>query len=157
MLILYYWGEEVIKLPELELYNVIWLFVVIFMLHDFEEIITVEKWAKAKGEKVKLHNNWVNGKIWSFWNISSYDFAKRDIFIFLFMAIITFIKALYLESYWSSVLFVSFLIFVLLHNLIHILQTLIIRAYTPGLYTAILLVTPYTVYILYRLRDASLI
>ncbi|WP_081496037.1 HXXEE domain-containing protein [Priestia filamentosa] len=73
------------------------------------------------------------------------------------MAIITFSKALYLESYWSSVLFVSFLIFVLLHNLIHILQTLIVRAYTPGLYTAILLVTLYTVYVLFRLRDASLI
>ncbi|WP_269843885.1 HXXEE domain-containing protein [Domibacillus epiphyticus] len=33
---------------QLELYNAIWLFVVIFMLHDFEEIIAVEKWAKRK-------------------------------------------------------------------------------------------------------------
>ncbi|XKJ33966.1 HXXEE domain-containing protein [Priestia filamentosa] len=119
--------------------------------------MTVEKWPKAKGKTVKLHNNWIISKIWSFWNINSHELAKRDIFIFLFMAIITFSKALYLESYWSSVLFVSFLIFVLLHNLIHILQTLIVRAYTPGLYTAILLVTLYTVYVLFRLRDASLI
>ncbi len=31
---------------QLELYNAIWLFVIVFMLHDFEEIIAVEKWAK---------------------------------------------------------------------------------------------------------------
>ncbi|MGG0540838.1 HXXEE domain-containing protein [Priestia aryabhattai] len=142
---------------ELELYNVLWLFVVVFMLHDFEEIITVEKWAKAKEAKIKLQNKWISHKIWEFWNISPYAFAKRDVFIFLFMSLITFMKVLYLESYWSSILFVGFLIFVLVHNLIHLLQTLFIKAYTPGLYTAVLLVTPYTAYLLYRLKDAALI
>jgi len=144
-------------LIELELYNVLWLFVVVFMLHDFEEIITVEKWAKKKEANINLQNKWISRKIWEFWNISSYAFAKRDVFIFLFMSLITFMKVLYLESYWSSILFVGFLIFVLVHNLIHLLQTLLIKAYTPGLYTAVLLVTPYTTYLLYRLKDATLI
>ncbi len=127
------------------------------MLHDFEEIITVEKWAKTKEANINLQNKWISRKIWEFWNISSYAFAKRDVFIFLFMSLITFMKVLYLESYWSSILFVGFLIFVLVHNLIHLLQTLLIKAYTPGLYTAVLLVTPYTVYLLHRLKDATLI
>ncbi|MEI2378712.1 HXXEE domain-containing protein, partial [Priestia megaterium] len=80
---------------ELELYNVLWLFVVVFMLHDFEEIITVEKWAKTKEANINLQNKWISRKIWEFWNISSYAFAKRDVFIFLFMSLITFMKVLY--------------------------------------------------------------
>ncbi|MBE7124062.1 HXXEE domain-containing protein [Bacillus cereus] len=142
---------------KLELYNAIWLFVVVFMLHDFEEIITVEKWAKRKESKIKAHSKWINNKIWDFWNINSQSFAKRDVFIFLFMSIITFIKVQYLENSWSSILFLCFLTFVLLHNIVHVLQTIFVKTYTPGLYTAVFLVTPYTIYILYRLREASLI
>jgi len=142
---------------QLELYNAIWLFVIVFMLHDFEEIIAVEKWAKRTENIIRKENKWINNRIWDFWNVNSYSFAKRDVFIFLTMSIITFVKVQYLESSWSSMLFLSFLIFVLLHNIAHVLQTLILKTYTPGLYTAIILVTPYTIYLIYRLNSASLI
>jgi hypothetical protein len=132
---------------KLLLTNAIWLFVIIFMLHDFEEIITVENWAKRTESKV---NNKINKIIWTFWNVNSYSFAKRDVFIFLSMSCITLAKIFYMESAWSSVLYVSFLLFVLLHNLAHILQTLFMRAYTPGLYTSIILVFPYTIYLLFQ-------
>jgi superfamily I DNA/RNA helicase len=56
-----------------------------------------------------------------------------------------------LDSSWSSILYISFLIFVLVHNIAHILQTILLKTYTPGLYTSILLVSPYTVYLLIRL------
>jgi hypothetical protein len=133
-----------------ELYNAIWLFAIIFMLHDFEEIIAVENWAKGTENKVKSENRKINNMIWDFWNVNSYSFAKRDVFIFLTMSIITLVKVLYIESTWSSILYVSFLIFVLLHNVVHILQTLLMRGYTPGLYSSIILVTPYTIYLLTR-------
>lgn len=142
---------------ELEIHNAIWLFVVVFMLHDFEEIITVEKWAKRTESKIQSENKWIKNKIWNFWNVNSHAFAKRDVFIFITMSTITFIKVQFLDSSWSSVLFLSFLIFVLLHNLIHVVQTVLLKTYTPGLYTAILLVTPYVVYLIYRLKEASLI
>lgn len=142
---------------QLELYNAIWLFVIVFMLHDFEEIIAVEKWAKRTESMIRNDNKWINNRIWDFWNVNSYSFAKRDVFIFLTMSIITFVKVQYLESTWSSMLFLSFLIFVLLHNLVHVLQTLLLKTYTPGLYTAIILVTPYTIYLIYRLKSAGLI
>jgi hypothetical protein len=136
---------------ELEIYNAIWLFVVIFMLHDFEEIISVEKWAKSTESKIKDTSNWLNKKIHQFWNVNSYSFAKRDVFIFLTMSIITFIKIQNFESAWSSGVYLSFLIFVLIHNIAHVLQTILLKTYTPGLYTAILLVTPYTIYLFSRL------
>ncbi|UHA72734.1 HXXEE domain-containing protein [Paenibacillus sp. 481] len=134
---------------QLELTNAIWLFVVLFMLHDFEEIITVEKWAPTIKSKIKA--NRLHQMIWQFWNVNSYSFAKRDVFIFLTMATITFLKVQNFEAQWSSVLYVSFLIFVLVHNVVHVVQTCILNAYTPGLYTAMFLVTPYAIYLLTRL------
>ncbi|WP_243459554.1 HXXEE domain-containing protein [Metabacillus bambusae] len=53
--------------------------------------------------------------------------------------------------------FLSFLVFVLLHNIVHVLQNAIVKTYTPGLYTAIFIVTPYTIYLIYRLESASLV
>lgn len=52
------------------------------MLHDFEEIITVEKWARRTESKIKDTSKWIDKRIWNFWNISSHSFAKRD-FLFL--------------------------------------------------------------------------
>ncbi|MDR6125162.1 hypothetical protein QFZ87_004759 [Bacillus sp. SLBN-46] len=128
--------------------NAIWLFVVVFMLHDFEEIISVEHWANNTKSKLEENNSWVNQKIWSFWNVNSYSFAKRDVIIFLIMSLITIITVFNLNQLWSELLYTSFLIFVLFHNVLHILQTIMLRAYTPGLYTAVLLVTPYTIFLL---------
>ncbi|MDL4840246.1 HXXEE domain-containing protein [Aquibacillus rhizosphaerae] len=136
---------------QLELYNAIWLFVVIFMLHDFEEIIAVEKWAMKNKNRITVDSKWISNQIWKFWNVNSYSFAKRDVFIFLIMSIITFIKIQNLESSWSAVMYLSFLIFVLIHNVAHVVQTWILKTYTPGLYTAIFLLTPYIFYLLSRL------
>jgi len=136
---------------QIELHNALWLFVVIFMLHDFEEIITVENWSHKTKHLVDSSSNNLKLLIWKFWNIDSHSFAKRDVYIFLVASSIVFLKVQFIDSHWSSILFISFLSFVLLHNLVHILQTIVLKTYTPGLYTAVILVTPLTVYLLNRL------
>ncbi|MFJ6208798.1 HXXEE domain-containing protein [Lysinibacillus sp. NPDC092081] len=136
---------------QIELHNALWLFVIIFMLHDFEEIITVENWSQKTNHLIKNTNNNLKLLIWKFWNINSHSFAKRDVFIFLVTSSIVFLKVQFIDNNWTAILFISFLCFVLLHNLIHIIQTIILKTYTPGLYTAIFLVTPYSVYLLNRL------
>ncbi|MFV2046247.1 HXXEE domain-containing protein [Metabacillus sp. YM-086] len=135
----------------LEIHNAIWLFLVIFMLHDFEEIISVESWSKKTSNLVESNDSHLKKLIWSFWNINSHSFAKRDVVIFAVASTIVFIKVQFIDSGWTAILFIIFLCFVLLHNLVHIIQTLILKTYTPGLYTAIGLVTPYTIYLFYRL------
>lgn len=136
---------------QIELQNALWLFVIVFMLHDFEEIITVENWSQKTNHLVKNTNNKLKLLIWNFWNVNSHSFAKRDVFIFLVTSSIVFLKVQFIDKNWAAVLFISFLCLVLLHNLVHIIQTIILRTYTPGLYTAIFLVTPYIVYLLNRL------
>lgn len=135
----------------IDLNNLIWLFIIVFMLHDFEEMITVENWSKKTKHLVEHSQNKLKLTIWNFWNMSSHSFAKRDIFIFLSASSIVFLKVQFIHSQWAAILFISFLCFVLLHNLVHILQTIILKVYTPGLYTAIFLVTPYTIYLLNKL------
>jgi hypothetical protein len=132
----------------LDVTNAIWLFVIIFMLHDFEEIISVEHWANNTKSKLNERNTWINQRIWSFWNVNSYSFAKRDVVIFMVMSIITVITIFNLHQTWSIPLYTSFLVFILFHNVLHIIQTIMLRTYTPGLYTAILLVTPYSIFLL---------
>lgn len=132
----------------LDVTNAIWLFVIIFMLHDFEEIISVEHWANNNKSKLSERNTWINQRIWSFWNVNSYSFAKRDVVIFMVMSLITVITIFNLHQTWSIHLYTSFLVFILFHNVLHILQTIMLRTYTPGLYTAILLVTPYSIFLL---------
>ncbi len=134
-----------------EIHNAIWLFLVIFMLHDFEEIITVENWSRKTSYLIENTSNRLQILIWNFWNINSHSFAKRDVVIFLVGSTIVFLKVQFIESGWTAILFLSFLSFVLLHNLVHIIQTIILRTYTPGLYTAVGLVTPYTIYLFNRL------
>ncbi|MFD2442865.1 HXXEE domain-containing protein [Bacillus sp. CGMCC 1.16607] len=135
----------------IEIHNAIWLFLVIFMLHDFEEMISVENWSRKTSHLVENSNNRLKTLVWKFWNINSHSFAKRDVVIFFVGSTIVYLKVQFIESGWAEILFLSFLVFVLLHNLVHILQTLILKTYTPGLYTAIGLVTPYTIYLLNRL------
>ena len=136
---------------EIELHNALWLFVVVFMLHDFEEIINVENWSQKTNHLVKNTNSKLKLLIWKFWNIDSHSFAKRDVFIFLVSSSIVFLKVQFIDNHWTAVVFLSFLSFVLFHNFVHIIQTIILKTYTPGLYTAVFLVTPYTVYLLNRL------
>lgn len=67
----------------LEIHHAIWLFLVIFMLHDFEEIISVESWSRKTLNLVESNGNRLKKLIWNFWNINSHSFAKRDVVIFL--------------------------------------------------------------------------
>jgi hypothetical protein len=39
-------------ISQLHLMSVLWLFPILYMFHDFEEILTVEKWTKHNKEQV---------------------------------------------------------------------------------------------------------
>ncbi|MFK3938138.1 HXXEE domain-containing protein [Alkalihalobacillus sp. NPDC078783] len=126
----------------------LWLFIVVFMLHDFEEIITVEHWAEKR--KSLLQSKWTK-PIWSFWNIRSNEFAKRDVVIFLFVSMVVFMRVELSSVPGVEMGFHLFLWIVFVHNLIHLIQTCVAKTYTPGLYTAVFLVTPYTLFLLINL------
>jgi len=100
------WLNDKLPLPA-----VLLLFPVVFMVHDFEEILTVEKWTKQNKEKVfallpkKLHRFF-----WSSFHINTLEFAKDVFWIFLAVTAAALIAVLF-QWYGFFLIFLAIFFF----------------------------------------------
>lgn len=137
------WLNDKLPLP-----TVLLLFPVVFMVHDFEEILTVEKWTKQNKEKVfallpkKLHRFF-----WSSFHINTLEFAKDVFWIFLAITAAALIAVLF-QWYGFFLIFLAIFFF---HVFTHIGQSVLFKGYAPGVWTSLFLVLPYSLYAYYRL------
>lgn len=137
------WLNDKLPLPA-----VLLLFPVVFMVHDFEEILTVEKWTKQNKEKVfallpkKLHRFF-----WSSFHINTLEFAKDVFWIFLAVTAAALIAVLF---QWYG-FFLIFLAIFFSHVFTHFGQSVLFKGYAPGVWTSLFLVLPYSLYAYYRL------
>lgn len=137
------WLNDKLPLPA-----VLLLFPVVFMVHDFEEILTVEKWTKQNKEKVfallpkKLHRFF-----WSSFHINTLEFAKDVFWIFLAITAAALIAVLF-QWYGFFLIFLAIFFF---HVFTHIGQSVLFKGYAPGVWTSLFLVLPYSLYAYYRL------
>ena len=119
----------------------IWLFPVLFMLHDFEEIILVEAWKKrykSKLDRIK------SGKLVFSGCDKTSAFSIGVAIEFLIFSLVTLLSSWRgTYSFWY-VLFLGFTIHLIGHCLICILY----KFYVPGVITSILFL-PWSLYILY--------
>ncbi|WP_425452224.1 HXXEE domain-containing protein [Paenibacillus sambharensis] len=83
--------------------------------------------------------------MWSFWNVNSYTFAKRDVIIFRHVCNCV-PESSNRRKFMEFGAFYQFFCFGLAYHAAHLLLTLVIRKNTPGLYTGLFLVTPYMTY-----------
>lgn len=134
--------------------GLIWLFPVIFMLHDFEEIIFVEGWFRKNypilTERIPASFRPLLAK---FSSMTGTQFAVAVLTEFIVFIPVTFAAAehgfLYMFLAFNSILF--------LHVFTHAGQALFLRMYTPGVVTAVLITLPYAAYLFYRLLREGLI
>ncbi|MDD3310392.1 MAG: HXXEE domain-containing protein [Dysgonamonadaceae bacterium] len=122
---------------------IVWLFLIVFMLHEFEEIIFLKPWVgKNSAYLSKRFPKLTKRFMPRFENMSIPAFAVAEEFILL--SIIT-ISSVLLDNYllWFGV-FMGFF----MHLLIHLAQWLILRKYIPVIYTTIISL----VYCLFSLR-----
>ncbi|KYD17449.1 HXXEE domain-containing protein [Caldibacillus debilis] len=137
------WLNDKLPLPA-----VLLLFPVVFMVHDFEEILTVEKWTKQNKEKVfallpkKLHRFF-----WSSFHINTLEFAKDVFWIFLAITAAALIAVLF-QWYGFFLIFLAIFFF---HVFTHFGQSVLFKGYAPGVWTSLFLVLPYSLYAYYRL------
>lgn len=119
----------------------IWLFPVLFMLHDFEEIILVEAWKKrykSKLDRIK------SGKLVFSGCDKTSAFSIGVAIEFLIFSLVTLLSSWRgTYSFWY-VLFLGFTIHLIGHCLICILY----KFYVPGVITSILFL-PVSIYLLY--------
>ncbi|MEH7117162.1 HXXEE domain-containing protein [Neobacillus vireti] len=124
----------------LDLKLLIWLFPIIFIFHDLEEIITIESSMAAHKDK-SPKTNFVEltlrmrGKLGS----TAAELAVSAAWILL---IISF-TAVMTTNGGGFLLFTAILNLFVLQAFMHIVQTIMFRGYTPGILTSLFLLIPY--------------
>ncbi|MBN6188998.1 HXXEE domain-containing protein [Aneurinibacillus sp. BA2021] len=143
------------SLYNMDMYTWIWLFPIVFMLHDFEEIITVEAWlSKNKMKVYHMFPTFFARRQAMFdrrFAMKTVQFSVAVAWIFVLLSLITFYTSQSL-AHGGSFLFYVAALHVLFGNVwTHVIQSIVLRGYTPGVVTAVVLVLPYSVYMYSRL------
>ena len=135
-----------------DLQTLIWIFIIIFIFHDFEEIILAEKWLQKNSKLInkKLPRKMANAIIDQL-SMSTAQFSVAVLVIFLFVSSSTMMANQYINGgpFGNIAFFVVVTLTFFLHSFIHIGQSIFLRAYTPGAFTSLILLIPYSI-ILFR-------
>lgn len=122
----------------------VWLFPIIFAIHDFEEIIVVEKWI-TKNKQDLVHKLPKRAK-----NFFEKNFAmKTDQFSivvfaeFIIISLATLFVFLNGFTGFYKWFYLGLFAVLFLHSFTHIGQAILLRRYTPGVITSIFLLIPY--------------
>ena len=102
------------------------LFPSLFMLHELEEIIWMPSFAK------KLSTQFPNNRILSYYTPFAFNAIVLEQFLILLLSLFL--------SYWFNnyTIYTTIVIAYIYHVLGHLIQTVVIRKYVPGLLTGIL-------------------
>lgn len=136
----------------MDLQTIILLLPVIFMIHDFEELIFFKKWINDNEFELTRRFPKLSKKLLPhFKNMSTASFCVGVAEEFLLISTIS-VFAVINERYefWYGI-FIGFFI----HILIHIIQWLIYRKYTPSIITSFL-VLPYCFYALNEINELKI-
>lgn len=125
------------------MYSITWLFVAVFMFHEFEEIIFLQPYMlKNKGYIEKVHSKNRRVPFDFFTSTSSAALAIYEEFIILSLVAL-------LSCFFNSyIIWYGLLGAFTIHLIGHIIFTLIYRIYVPGLVTSFVVLIP-SVYLLY--------
>ena len=115
--------------------TIVWLLPIVFMFHDFEEIVFFKNWITKNKSELKERFPKLSKRIFArFDNISTQAFTLAVAEEFVLLSIITIMSILF-ENYllWLGV-FMGFFI----HLLIHFVQWIVFRKYIPAIYTSVI-------------------
>lgn len=136
----------------MELTHVIWMFLIVFVLHDLEEIIAVENWLIRHRERlVRSIPAFLQKTFQPMLSMSTAQFSVAVTCIFAVLSAAVLLTVLTWPAGTYLPFFLVCLHVLFLHVFTHIGQSLLFRTYTPGVVTAVVLVLPYSLYTYYRL------
>lgn len=127
--------------------NLLYLFIIFFMIHEFEEIILMNCWMKKKQEYLILkHPILSKYTIKKMKAISTAAFALAVFEEYIILVTIT-LSAIYFNFYnlWIGVFMAFFF-----HLIIHILQWLVVRIYIPSIVSSFVCI-PFCIYTFKRI------
>lgn len=125
---------------------------IVFIIHDFEEIIFFKSWMSKNSAYLKVKYPFLAKRLLAqFNNLSTASFAVAVLEEFVLLVAITF-ATLYSGCYylWLGV-FMAFFI----HLIVHVVQWLVIRRYIPAIVTTLIAI-PYCIYALGWLIESGM-
>ncbi|KIY23585.1 HXXEE domain-containing protein [Mesobacillus subterraneus] len=139
----------------IDLNTLIWLFPIIFIFHDLEEIITIESsMATSKNRNPKTPFVEMTLTMRKKLGSTAAQLAVSATWILL---IITFtaITTAHFSDIWGFLLFTAILHLFVFQASMHIIQSIMFKAYTPGIITSLILLIPYSLLTYYLLAESG--
>lgn len=141
-----------------DLHTIIWLFPIIFIFHDLEEIITIEssmsryKYSSQNPPFVELTLK-MRRKLGS----TAAQLSVSATWILLIISFTTLMTAHLSLNGEGFLLYTAILNLFILQATMHIVQSIFFKGYTPGIITALFLLIPYCLIAYYSLFARGLI
>lgn len=123
-------------------YILIWLLPIVFMIHDFEEIIFMKAWQEKNRDYFIAKFPFLSKRMLpKIEKLSTSAFSVAVFEEFVLLSIITVTAVIFQYYYIWLAAFMAFSI----HLIIHVIQWIVVRIYIPAIVTTILLL-PYSIY-----------
>jgi len=137
-----------------KLTNFIWISPFIFLIHDTEEIITVESWVKNHQEVINEYPFFKS--LLTYASYTTLHFAITVAFIFTMLIVITRFASKSPDG-WGMKCFIAAIYILFINVFTHVGQTILLGTYTPGVVTAVLIVLPFTTIVLRNLKRMNIL
>ncbi|SDN64427.1 Protein of unknown function with HXXEE motif-containing protein [Psychrobacillus sp. OK028] len=127
--------------------TLIWLFPIMFILHDFEEIIMVERWMKRNSTRIyDILPEKIADRVIKQFSMSTAQFAVAVLVIFLFVSSATVMANQFVIQGLQGNIYIFTIVTLVffLHGFTHIGQSIILRSVTPGAFTSLFVIIPYS-------------
>lgn len=123
-------------------YQILWLLPIVFAFHNIEELLFFPRWANyLLGVYPFMHFSWL--------------FERKNVAMAMVLLTVTVGFIVWMEYKNHNGYTLHFTIYciclLLVNGMVHVGQFFVYRHYVPGLITAVLLMIPYLIYVLYLL------
>lgn len=129
------------------MYFIVWLLLLIYMLHDFEEIFMGEVWAKRYSSEIDAA--WPNRKPFGLnyvHHCQTPTFAFTVYVLFMITTVVSLLSVIFQNYFvWYGIFFGIAAHFIL----VHVPMCIKIKHYVPGIFSSIILIVP-SVWCLYN-------
>jgi hypothetical protein len=130
-----------------------WSFPLVFLVHDAEEVLTAEVWARRHARLVDRAPAVLAPLV----RVTTGQMAVAVAFLFGGVCAVAALAARATGAGPRVTIFATALAALFINGLTHVAQALALRGYVPGLVTAVVLVLPYTAAALRRLLVSRLV
>lgn len=127
----------------LYLKTLIWLFPIVFIFHDLEEIITIESSMSNQDNYPKTNFVELTLRMREKLGSTAAQLAISATWILLIISFTAVMTAHFSSNGVDFLLFIAILNLFVLQSVMHIVQTIMFRCYTPGIITSLFLLIPY--------------